>query len=430
MLDTIFAQASAPGRSAVAIIRISGVSAFAALELLAGARPPDRLASVRWIRDPRDGSRIDQALILCFPGPGSFTGEDVVELQTHGSPAVVRALLGALAQLPNLRAAEPGEFTRRALMNARLDLAQVEGLGDLLAAETAAQMRQATTLMSGVFSRRAGGWRDALVGAMALVEASIDFSDEDLPDDLLEPAEAMLRDVLRDLRAELNGTGAAKRLREGFEVALVGAPNVGKSTLLNAIAGRDVAITSERAGTTRDVLEVRLDLGGLPVTMLDMAGMRAADDEIERIGVDRAVGRATMADMRIFLVEKGGSIPLGVERVPGDLVLRAKADLDDVRGDGVSGLTGAGVSDLLDRVAEELGRRAEGASSTSHIRQEGAIEAAATAIEAAMARLGGSEVDFLAEDLRSALRSLDFLVGRVDVEAILDVIFRDFCLGK
>ncbi len=427
MLDTIFAQATAPGRAAVAIVRISGPRAFDALRRLGGGRPADRLASVRWLKDPHDGSAIDQALVLCFPGPGSFTGEDVVELQVHGGPAVVRGLLAVLGGLSGLRPAAAGEFTRRALMNARLDLAQVEGLGDLLAAETAAQMRQATALISGTFSNRADGWRNALVGALALVEASIDFSDEELPDDPLGPATVLLANVLRDLRHELRGAGAAERLREGFEVALVGAPNVGKSTLLNAIAGRDVAITSERAGTTRDVLEVRLDLRGLPVTLLDMAGVRAADDEIERIGVDRAVERAARADMRVFLVETDGAVPAEVARAPGDIVVRSKADLT---GEGVSGLTGVGLGALLDQIADELGRRAESASSTSHARQARAIADAAAAVDAALHGLARSEAEMVAEDLRTALRCLDFLVGRVDVEAVLDVIFRDFCIGK
>lgn len=428
MIDTIFAQATAPGRAAVAIVRLSGPSAFAALERLSGPRPRDRMASLRWLRDA-DGSPIDQALVLCFPGRGSFTGEDVVELQVHGSQAVARALLGVLGNMPGLRPAEAGEFSRRALMNARLDLAQIEGLGDLLAAETGAQLRQATTLISGAYSGRTRAWREALVGALALIEASIDFVDEELPDDILAPVAAMLGGVLDDLRAELRGRGAAERLREGFEVALVGAPNTGKSTLLNTIAGRDVAITSERAGTTRDVLEIRLDLGGLPVTLLDMAGVRTTEDEIEQVGVNRAVDRAGRADMRVFLVESGQELPDGVERRDGDLLLRAKADL--ARGnDGVSGLTGAGVQEMLGAIADELGRRVQGASSTSHLRQAKAIAEAASALEAALDGLGGTESELVAEEVRTALRSLDFLVGKVDVEAVLDVIFRDFCLGK
>jgi len=239
----------------------------------------------------------------------------------------------------------------------------------------------------------------------------------------------MLGGVLAELRAELRGRSAAERLREGFEVALVGAPNTGKSTLLNAIAGREVAITSERAGTTRDVLEVRLDLRGLPVTLLDMAGVRATDDEIERIGVDRAVARAAAADMRVFLVEPGEDAPSGIARQEGDLLLRPKADLSP-HGGGVSGLTGAGVPELLRAIADELEPRAQGASSTSHLRQAQAITAAALAIETALAGLDRIESELVAEDVRTALRSLDFLIGKVDVEAVLDVIFRDFCLGK
>jgi tRNA modification GTPase len=434
MSDTIFAQATARGRAGIAVIRISGPRAFSALAALAGTVPKVRRVALRGLRDPASGERLDDALVLALPGPGSFTGEDVAELQVHGSPAVCRAVLGALAGLDGLRVAEPGEFTRRALLNGRLDLAQVEGLGDLLAAETAAQQRQALRLMDGALSRVAAGWRARLVRVLAHVEAAIDFADEELPDDLLTTVRAELAVVIGGMERELGGSALAERLRDGFEVALVGPPNVGKSTLLNTLAGRDAALTSEVAGTTRDVIEVRMDLDGLPLTVLDMAGLRGAEGQIERLGIARARERAERADLRIFLVaalsEADG---LGVERMPGDVTVLAKADLrGPTDGLAVSGVTGQGIDALLARLAAELGQRASTAGTVSHERQRQAIERAATALRAASEQLGRAapQVELAAEDLRAALRALDFLVGKVDVEAVLDVIFASFCLGK
>lgn len=427
MADTIFAQASAAGRAGVAVIRISGPRAFDAAEALAGNRPADRRAGLRWLRS-RDGARIDQALVLCFPGPGSFTGEDIAELQLHGGPAVCRMVLGVLAELDGLRSAEPGEFTRRALLNGRLDLAQTEGLGDLLAAETAAQQRQAMQLMGGGLSRRADQWRDALVRALAFVEASIDFADDDVPDELLASVRPAIEAVRAELAAERAGSRMAERIRSGFEVALVGAPNVGKSTLLNAMAGREVAITSATAGTTRDVIEVRMDLDGLPVTILDMAGIRPSDDALEQLGIDRARLRAAAADLRLFLVEADGD--LGIPRQPEDLVVRAKADIGGcAEGLAVSGRTGQGIGELLTALHRVLATRSAVASTASHARQVAAIAAAEQALEAALL-CGDGHPELVAAELRRALHALDFLVGRVDVEAVLDVIFQSFCLGK
>lgn len=431
MTDTIFAQASAKGRAGVAVIRISGPDAFATLDALCGPRPPERLASLRGIR-AEDGEEIDRALVLSFPGPRSFTGEDVAELQIHGGPAVAAAVLDLLARRPALRLAEPGEFTRRALMNGRLDLAQVEGLGDLLAAETEAQRRQAARMMSGALSGQAARWRAALLRALAFVEASIDFVDDAVPDDVLASVATDLDALIEDLRRALAGAGIAERLREGFEVALVGAPNVGKSTLLNALAGRDAAITSEVAGTTRDVIEVRMDLGGLPVTLLDMAGLRETEDRVERIGVDRARARAEHADLRLFLVEwPEDTRALAIAPRPGDLVARAKADLAD-GGDGlaISGRTGAGIPDLLAAMAAELETRAARSSGLSHRRQAEAVERAVGAVERGRTLLVAERPEVAAVELRAAVMALDFLVGKVDVEAILDVVFQSFCLGK
>jgi len=431
MGETIFAQATPAGRSGIAVIRVSGPVAFSAATALSGQAPADRTARLRQIHDPGSGQLLDHALVLRFAGPASFTGEDVAEFHTHGGPAVCRSVLAALARLPDLRPAEPGEFTRRALMNGRLDLVQVEGLGDLLAAETVEQQRQALSLMDGALSRVAAGWRGALVTALAHVEASIDFSEEDLPEGLAVDVARALEATRQGMDDELAGSRTAERLRDGFEVALVGAPNVGKSTLLNAIARRDAAIISALPGTTRDVLEVRLDLEGLPVTLLDMAGIRSTEDAIESLGVARARSRAAAADVRIFLVE-GVDPPasLGVVAAPGDLVLRAKRDLmPHASGPAVSGLTGEGISEALAALAATLRDRSSRAATMNRERQRVAV---ALAHRHVLSALNGSarEPEIVAEEIRLAIRALDSLVGRVDVEAVLDVIFQSFCIGK
>lgn len=395
---------------------------------LAGALPPARQAGLRWLCDPESGERLDRALVLTFPGPASFTGEDCVELHIHGSGAVLAGVLAALAQAGDARLAEPGEFTRRALMNDRLDLAQVEGLGDLIAAETAAQRRQAIELMDGALSGLVAMWRSDLTEVLALLEASIDFSDEELPDDLLDHAATGLSMTEAAMRRELRGAGVGERLRDGFEVALVGLPNVGKSTLVNRLAGRELALVSDEAGTTRDVLEARLELAGLPVTVLDMAGLRAAQG-VEAAGVARARDRATAADLRVFLVESSADLGrLGMKVERGDIVVRAKAD--QAGEPGISGLTGEGVDVLLADIAAVLSDRIGRSGAISHARQRQATERGAEALARARQRLAGGAIELAAEDVRLALRSLDFLVGRVDVEAVLDVIFASFCLGK
>jgi tRNA modification GTPase len=434
MSDTIFAQATARGRSGVAVIRISGPRAPAVIDAFGAAPVPARRAALRMLHDPATGEAIDSALVLRFAAPASFTGEDVVELQLHGSLAVVRAVGDSLTRMPGLRPAEPGEFTRRALMNGRLDLAQVEGLGDLIEAETEAQRRAALRMMRGAVGRLACEWREGLVAALALVEASIDFGDEDIPEDLRPQVLPRIAAVRASMARELAGGAMAERLREGFEVALVGAPNAGKSTLLNALAGRDVAITSEVAGTTRDVIEVRMDLRGLPVTLLDTAGLRATGDAVERIGVERARDRAAAADLRVVLAEDAGDVAaLGLDLGSDDIVVRAKADLvPGAGGLAVSGLTGVGIGELLDRIAGVLEARAAGAGSLSHARQREAIARAVMALDAAAGFLGTEppQPELAADSLQQALRALDFLMGRVDVEAVLDVIFASFCLGK
>lgn len=428
-MDTIFALATAHGKAGVAVIRISGPQAIVAGERLAGRLPDPRRAGLRLLRDS-GGVRLDEALILTFEDRASFTGEQVVELQLHGSVAVVGAVLRELGTIDGLRQAEPGEFTRRALENGRLDLAQVEGLADLIEAETEAQRRQALRVLSGDLGTKAEGWRKDLIRAAALIEATIDFADEDVPVDVSPEVTELLDRVMSSLGAEIAGVSAAERVRSGFEVAIVGAPNVGKSTLLNALAGRDAAITSEFAGTTRDVIEVRMDIAGLPVTLLDTAGLRETQDKIEEIGIQRARERAGLADLRVFLVEDDQRPDFTPEA--DDIVLKAKADLLDDKSGAVSGVSGDGVANLIDLLSEKLSQRTANIGIATRERHRIAMERAVEALTAAkmFAAMGEDMTELAAEEMRTGIRALDALVGRIDVENLLDEIFASFCLGK
>ena len=428
-MDTIFALATARGKAGVAVIRISGPHASAALSALGASVPAPRRAVIRALR--QGDEVLDEALVIRFEEGASFTGEEVVELHTHGSPATVTAVLRALGDMQALRLAEPGEFTRRALENERLDIAQVEGLSDLIEAETEAQRKQALRVLSGAIGKRAEAWRSDLIRAAALLEATIDFADEEVPVDVMPEVLELLDRVEADLKQEAEGVQAAERIREGFEVAIVGPPNAGKSTLLNALAGRDAAITSEIAGTTRDVIKVRMDLRGLPVTVLDTAGLRETTDVVEGIGIDRARSRALAADLRVFLMDETSRAE-GLSPQGDDIVLRGKGDLRGHVAGAVSGVTGQGVPELIDAITERLETRAARAVTATRERHRVAIVKALASID--RARVHGVEGlgldELAAEELRSAIRALDSLVGRVDVEHILDEIFASFCLGK
>lgn len=426
-MDTIHAPATAQGRAGVAVIRMSGPRSWDILRDLAGGVPEPRRAVLRTLR--HGGDLLDRALVICFARDASFTGEFSAELHLHGSVAVVGAVMRALSDLGS-RVAEPGEFTRRALENGRLDLAQVEGLADLIDADTEAQRRQAMRLLDGAIGRRAEGWRQDLVRAAALIEATIDFSDEDVPVDVWPEVRSLLERVAADLATEIAGYGAAERVREGFEVAIVGRPNAGKSSLLNALAGREAAITSAHAGTTRDVIEVRMELQGLAVTLLDTAGLRETVDEVEGIGVQRGLARAESADLRVFLLD-GGEVPMISPR-PDDLLVRGKADLGFVAGQmAVSAVTGFGLAELTDEIGRRLARRVTGAGVVTRARHRDAAVRGARGIGAALAGIAaGLGAELVAEDVRSAARALESLVGRVDVEHLLDDIFASFCIGK
>jgi tRNA modification GTPase len=427
-MDTIYALATARGRSGLAVVRISGPAASAAGAALCGSLPAVRVAGLR--RLSWRGELLDEALVLSFAEGASFTGEAVVELHCHGGPAVVGAVLRALAEQPGLRLAEPGEFTRRALENGVLDLAQVEGLADLIDAETEAQRRQAVQVLSGSVGRKVDGWRRDLIRAGALLEATIDFADEDVPVDVSPEVLTLIDGLMADLGREAAGVTAAERIRDGFEVAIVGPPNAGKSTLLNQLAGREAAITSEIAGTTRDVIEVRMEIAGLPVTFLDTAGLRDTEDRLERAGIERALARAGAADLRLFLSD-GSALPM----LPtgDDLVVMGKSDTkSSFSGLSVSGKTGQGVPELMARIGEILEIRVSSAGALVRERHRVAVTTAIAALAESRAEVvrPDSRVELAAEHLRQAVRALDALVGRVDVDDLLGEIFASFCIGK
>lgn len=427
-MDTIFALATAAGKAGVAVVRISGPDALAACQRLGVSIGPHdrRLCNVTGI----DGDLMDQAFVLSFAEGHSFTGEQVVELQTHGSMAIVSAILAALSDV-GLRPADAGEFTRRALDNGVLDLARVEGLADLIDAETEAQRRQAIRVFKGELGDLVESWRAKLIRAAALLEATIDFVDEDVPVDVFPEVCDLLSGVSKEVDREAAGVEVRERIRDGFEVALVGPPNSGKSTLLNRLAGREAAITSEIAGTTRDVIEVRMDLGGLPVTILDTAGLRDSDDVLEEIGIERGRERAAAADLRIHLfVDRLG----GKTSTDTDIVVQSKSDLIGPL-DGmlnISALTGEGVDALTDLVASKLSVLASGGGVATRLRHRDSLRKSSQSLSYVLSNLENTDfpVDMLAEDLRTAIRSLDVLVGRIDVENVLGEIFASFCIGK
>jgi tRNA modification GTPase len=428
-MDTIFALASARGKSGVAVIRLSGPQAHSVLQKLAGKLPPPRHTALRKLRNAQ-GALLDTALVVAFEHGASFTGEQVAEVMTHGSIATIAALETCLARDHGLRMAEPGEFTRRALENGVLDLTQVEALSDLLEAETESQRRQAMRVLDGALGRLVDGWRAHLLKAAALVETSIDFVEEDVGnfDDLIL---AELRVVQSQLVAELGGQAARERVQSGFEIALVGSVNAGKSTLLNALAGRDAAITSDIAGTTRDVIELRMDIGGYAVTLLDTAGLRDTQEEIESIGIARGQKRAAAADFRIILCDGPDSPPMVVPNGV-DIVTFSKSDTYPDHSGGLSGATGAGLDDLLQQIIQRLSAMTAQDGLSVRRRHQQAMAGAAAALESAIEKLEDQAYipELVAADIRQAMTALDSLIGRIDVEDLLGDIFASFCIGK
>jgi tRNA modification GTPase len=445
--DTIFALSSGRGVSAVAVIRISGPRAGEALQILAGRMPALRTAAFATLRTI-EKEEIDEALVLWFPGPNSETGEDIAELQIHGGRAVIAAALAALGRLPNFRHAEAGEFTRRAFEHGQLDLTLVEALADLIGAETEAQRRQAYRQLKGLLGDRAETWRARLIEALALVEARIDFSDEaDVPEDLIGPALKIAAELDAEIAAALAGAARGERLRDGLVVAIAGPPNAGKSTLLNRIARREAAIVSPIPGTTRDVIEVHLDLGGYPVTVLDTAGMRDSVDPIEQEGVRRATERAAAADLVLWVedVTAPGSEAVPASQAPATWLIKNKIDLDlkikeqDILHESnpssmvfyISSKSEYGFNSLLNRLeAQAASFFGTEPALVSRERQRYMLQATSQALQRALAEGERGREDIIAEEFRTAATMLGRLTGRVDVEDVLDVIFRDFCIGK
>ncbi len=434
--DTVYALASGQARAAVAVLRLSGANVRNIVTALAGKQPEPRRATLVTFKDPISGAAIDRGLVLFFPGPKSFTGEDYAEFHVHGSPAVVAALVRVLSGFGRTRLAEAGEFTRRAFENGKLDLTEVEGLADLIGAETEAQRRQALRQMRGGLRHKAEAWRSALLEASALIEAEIDFADEaDVSVSVRSHILGLLVPLLADLKAALAAGRAGERLRDGLVVVIAGPPNAGKSTLLNALARREAAIVSEIPGTTRDAIEVHLDIAGYPVTLIDTAGLREAQDTIEKIGVDRTRARAAAADLILWLSEAKAPPPSFstaakvwpiVTKI--DLHPAAPADGKAFR---LSAVTGENLDLLIDRLAA-FARKATGAGESTLITRERhrtAFAAAAAALERAERGVYGP-VELLAEELRTAIRALEMLIGKIDVEMVLGEIFARFCIGK
>lgn len=439
MRDTIHAPATPVGRGAVVVLRLSGPSAGTAATALTGRPlPAPRVATRIRLRDPATGEVLDDALVLWFPGPASFTGEDVVEFHIHGGRAVLSGVVEALAALPNVRPAEPGEFTRRAFDNGKLDLTRAEAIADLVDAETTAQRRQALRQMEGGFGRKCDDWRERLLRALAHAEAEIDFSDEEIPDGLSADAERTTRVAVDEIERALADGRRGERLRDGFSVVLLGAPNAGKSSLLNALAGREAAIVSARAGTTRDVIELRLDLGGRPVTLADTAGLRDTDDEIEEEGVRRARNYAGRVDARLLVFD--ATLPpdrATLEMANAmSLALFNKIDLTsaetpklEIPALPVSARSGAGL-DALEAWLTAAADKAVGNGESEVVTRARHRLALEETVEHLKRGLGAGSPELAAEDLRLAVRALGRITGRVDVEDVLDLIFSEFCIGK
>ena len=441
--DTIFARASGIGRAGIAVVRVSGPGTGDTLRRLCGADPPPpRRATLVRIRNPADGETLDQGLVLWFPGPASYTGEDMAELHLHGGPVVMSAVLDALGGCPGLRSAEPGEFTRRAFENGKLDLTAAEGLADLINAETEAQRRQALRQLQGELGRLYETWRERLLGALAHVEATIDFSDEDLPPGVDEAARRTVGELESEIAGHLGDDRRGERLRDGVHLVIIGPPNAGKSSLLNLLARRDAAIVAHTAGTTRDVIEVHLDLGGYPAVVADTAGLRDGLDGVEMEGVRRARLRARDADLRlaVFDGETWPRVdPPTAALVDADtIVLINKVDLGapapplEVNGRpamGISVLTGAGIEAMLAALQAEVARRClvSASPALTRARHREALEECRQALGRSLA---AQAPELAAEDLRLAARALGRITGRLGVEDMLDVIFRDFCIGK
>lgn len=435
MNGTIFAPATASGKAGVAVIRVSGPQALEAVKKMTAIKTPvPRKAMFSEIHTP-DGTAVDNGLVLYFPCPNSFTGEDVVEFQTHGGRAIISAVLSGLAQIDGFRPAGRGEFTRRAVENGKMDLTAAEGLADLVDAETEQQRKQALRQMSGALAKIYEDWHDRLLHVLAWMEAYIDFPEEEIPENVSADVRGKIAGLMSEIQAHLNDGRRGEKLRDGFQIAIIGAPNAGKSSLMNRLAQRDVAIVSSTAGTTRDIIEVRLDINGYPVIVADTAGLRDTDEEIEAEGVRRAKARAEEADLVLWLSDAlKGKNNTETEKIDSEKIFRImnKADQTEPQNDGniwISAKTGQGIDVLLDRIGrfveEKMALREE--PSLTRLRHRKALE---ECLQCLNSSLKAPEIELMTEDLRMAMRSLGKITGQVQVEELLDVIFKDFCIGK
>jgi tRNA modification GTPase len=443
--DTIYALSSGRLPAAIAVVRMSGPRARIGLETLAGKLPEPRRAAYAAIKNPQTGDRIDDAIAIWIPGPKSETGEDMAEIHLHGGRALVAAVFQVLANIDGFRPAEAGEFTRRSLLNGKIDLTGVEALGDLIAAETEAQRRQAMHQFRGALAKKADGWRERLLDALALMEASIDFSDEgDVPQNLQATSGSVVREILSEMEEALASAHRGEKLREGFVVAITGPANAGKSTLLNTLAKRDVAIVTDIPGTTRDQIEVSLDLNGVPVVLVDTAGIRATTDPIEAEGIRRALARAHEADLVLWLVDAEDHYPPAPPpRGARVITLRTKADrlatgaqtdapklsTEIANAFSISAHTGEGMDRLIETLAAEASKLAGEPALVTHARQRHWVSDAIGHLRLAIGAHGKSE-ELIAEDIRQAAQAMGRITGRVEVEEVLDRIFKNFCIGK
>ncbi len=439
MTDTIFALSTPAGRGGVAVVRASGHDAWAGLRaLIAGQTLPDpRNASLRKLYHPKSGEILDYGMVIGFRSPASFTGEDCIEYHLHGGTAIVQGVLNALSAQPNHRMALPGEFTRRAFENGKMDLTAAEAIADLIHAETEGQRLQALKQMDGALFRLYEGWKDRLVHLLALMEADLDFNDQDLPDDLLFKVRPDISDVLKDIVQHLEDGRRGELLRDGFRLVILGAPNAGKSSLLNQLVKREAAIVSDIAGTTRDVIDVHLNLGGYPVILADTAGLRGSDDTIEIEGMKRAMGRAEQADIKILLfdgTEKNFDAATIALKDDKTILVINKSDLASHKSGQdnaifISAKTGAGLDELISAIIGRLQNMVGGsdAPALTRARHREALQLARVSLERFMT---APLPELAAEDLRLAIRAIGSITGRVDVEDLLDMIFRDFCIGK
>ncbi len=445
--DTIYALSSAQGRAGVAVFRVSGSNAKFAIERIAGITPKARIATFAKLKDAK-GEQIDEAVVLYFAGPASFTGEDVAEFQVHGGRAVINALQETLSAY-GCRMAEAGEFTRRAFENGKLDLSEAEGVADIIDAETQMQRVQALKQMGGALSTLTQGWREKLLRILAHLEADIDFPDEDLPSHIVKERITQLEQLNKDIAAHLADNRRGERLRDGFSIAVLGAPNAGKSSLINALAQRDAAIVSARAGTTRDIIEVHLDVAGYPVILADTAGLRDTSDEIEGEGIKRALKRAQDADLNIVLFDASEapdaqSLALLNEKSFAvvnkvDLAQTIPLPLREGLGEGytnpfhISATTGKGLPELLDAIALRLKNMldAQASAPLTRARHREALTHCQQHLQRALDAYNNHQPpELVGEDIRLATRALARITGAVDVDDILDIIFREFCIGK